>query len=90
MIAGTVGLHYIEGYSYLYAFYYTSMVATGQGPTTTPSTPLGLLFVSILAFVSIGTVVSALVFVFGPFVISLAKVSAEKVEEEAKKVERES
>lgn len=85
---GTIGLHYIEGYSYLDAFYYTSMVATGQGPTSTPVTAAGKVFVSILAFVSVGTVVTSLVFVFGPVALALARTGAEKAEDDFGKLEK--
>ena len=29
---GTLGMHWLEGFSYIDAFYFTSMIATGQGP----------------------------------------------------------
>jgi hypothetical protein len=78
----TEGLHLIEGYSYLNAFYFTSMVATGQGPSSPPATAAGKIFVSVMAFVSTGTVITSLVFVFGPFFGALLRESIEKVEEE--------
>jgi voltage-gated potassium channel len=82
---GTIGMHLIEGLSYLDAFYFTSMIATGQGPNFTPVTDFGKVFAAILAFVSVGTVITALVFLLGPFFGSVLRSSAEKVEEEAKK-----
>jgi hypothetical protein len=35
-----VGRHYIEGPSYLNAFYFTAMLATDKGPNTAPTTAL--------------------------------------------------
>ena len=66
MTVGTIGLRAIEGMPYLDAFYFMSMIATAQGPIATPATPLGKLFVAFMAFVSVGTVVAALGFLFGP------------------------
>ncbi len=70
MIVGTVGLHYIEGYSYIDAFYFMSMIATAEGPTLTP------------AFVSVGTVLFAVGFIFGPFFGSLLKLGEVELKKE--------
>jgi hypothetical protein len=67
MIVGMVGLHYLEGLSYLDAFYFMSMLATTQGPLNEPATAAGKLFVSVMAFVSVGSVLAALASLFGPF-----------------------
>ena len=83
MAAGTVGMHVIERMSYLDAFYFMSMIATAQGPTVTPATPAGKLFASFVAFISVGSVVAALGFLFGPFFGRLWKVGVERLEEEA-------
>ena len=82
---GTLGMHAIEGLSYLDAFYFTSMIATGQGPNYTPATALGKVFAALLAFVSVGTVIAALVFLFGPFFGAVLRTGIEKIEEEAEK-----
>jgi len=73
MLFGTVAFHYVEGYSYINAFYFMSMLATAEGPTTIPVTVLGKLLASVLAFVSIGAVIFALGFIFGPFFGKLAR-----------------
>lgn len=67
MFFGTVAFHYVEGYSYVDSFYFMSMLATAEGPTTIPVTVIGKLLASVLAFVSIGAVIFALGFIFGPF-----------------------
>ena len=83
MAIGTLGIHVLEKMSYLDAFYFMSMIATAQGPTATPATPSGKLFVSLMAFISVGTVVAALGFLFGPFFGQFWKMGVERLEEEA-------
>ena len=84
-----VGLHYIEGYTYLNAFYFTAMLATGEGPNTAPVTAAGKVFVGVMAFVSVGTVLGALLFIFGPLFSQLAKEGLEIVEEVEEKRKKE-
>ena len=88
---GSVVMHVIQGWSYLDSFYFTSFIATGQGPPANlyPTSAVGKVFASILAFVSVGTVVTALLFLFGPFLGALLRLSEEKVEELEKDAERE-
>lgn len=85
LLVGTLGLHLLEGYSYIDAFYFTSMVATGQGPYGNPATAAGKIFVSILAFVSTGVVITALVFLFGPFFGAVFRSGFERLEEDAER-----
>jgi voltage-gated potassium channel len=87
VLLGTLAMHAIEGWSYLDSFYFTSFIATGQGPpgNLQPDSPLGKVFSSILAFVCVGTVISALLFLFGPFLGRVFREGEEKLEE----VERE-
>ena len=85
MLIGIVGMHQLEGLSYLDSFYFTALLATGEGPSYTPVTVGGKLFAGLLAFVSVGTVLTALLFLFGPFFGSALKLGLEKVEEEAEK-----
>ena len=82
MIIGTVGMHRLEGLSYLDAFYFMSMIATAQGPAAAPITPAGKLFVSVMAFLSVGAVIAAIGFLFGPFFGKLWRVGVEKMEDE--------
>ena len=81
---GTFGMHWIEGFSYMDSFYFTSMIATGQGPTPSgyPVTPLGKLFACFLAFISVGLMVASLGFLFGPFLGKLWRIGVMKLEEE--------
>lgn len=82
LIIGTIGFHYIEHYSYIDSFYFISMLATAQGPATTPATSLGKIFASIMAFVSVGSVVFALGFIFGPFFGRLFRMGAMDLEKD--------
>ena len=90
VIMGTLAMHAIEGWSYLDSFYFTSFIATGQGPPSNlqPASDLGKVFSSVLAFVSVGTVITALLFLFGPFLGRVLKVGEEKLEELGREIER--
>ena len=83
LAVGTLGIHGLEGFSYIDSFYFTSMIATGQGPApnVAPATVAGKLFTSLLAFVSVGSMVAALGFLFGPFLGGLWHVGVVKMEE---------
>jgi voltage-gated potassium channel len=87
---GTVAMHAIEGWSYLDSFYFTSMIATGQGPpgNLDPQSPLGKVFTAVLAFVSVGTVITALLFFFGPFLGRVFRSGVERIEEAERQLER--
>jgi hypothetical protein len=90
VLLGTVAMHSIEGWSYLDSFYFTSMIATGQGPPANldPQSASGKVFTAILAFVSVGTVISALLFLFGPFFGRVFRLSVERIEDVEKERER--
>ena len=87
MIVGTVGVHLIEGMNYVNAGYFESMLATGQGPPLQLTTDTGKLFASVMAFVSVGSVITTLVFTLGPILATVWRESLERVEGEAKKIE---
>lgn len=82
MLVGTVGVHCIEQMSYLDAFYFMSMIATGQGPFYTPHTTTGKIFIAFMSFVSVGAVVTSLGFLFGPFMGQLWHIGRVTFEEE--------
>lgn len=84
MLVGTIGMHRFEEMSYLDAFYFMSMIATAQGSAVTPSSVAGKLFASFMAFVSVGIVVVALGFLFGPFFGQLWRLGVEHLEEEVR------
>ena len=77
-------MHFIEGFSLIDAFYFTSMIATGQGPAPSifPVTLAGKLFTCFMAFISVGSMVASLGFLFGPFFGKLWRIGVVKFEEE--------
>jgi hypothetical protein len=89
MVCGTIGFHEIEGMSWVNAVYFESMLATGQGPPIPLNTDAGKLFASVMAFVSVGSVISALIITLSPIVAQLWREGLEKVEKDAKVVEKE-
>ena len=86
-IVGTIGFHVIEGTRWVDAFYFESMLATGQGPPFPLATDVGKVFASIMGFVSVGSVLSAVVFAVGPFVLRLWREGVEAAEVEARRLE---
>lgn len=84
LLAGTVGIHYLERFSFIDSFYFIVMIATGQGPppSIAPVTAAGKLFTCFIAIVSVGVMVASLGFLFGPFLGKLWKVGVLKFEEE--------
>ena len=85
LVIGTLGFHAIDGAPYIDAFYETAMIATAQGSAEVPPTAAGKLFASVMAFASLGTVVAASGFLFGPFLGQLWRIGHERWEEEKKK-----
>ena len=81
-MVGTIGMHQLEDLPYIDAFYFTSMIATAQGPTEKPVTAAGKIFASVLAFVSAGAGVACLGFVFGPLLGQLWHIGRLRVEED--------
>ena len=82
MTIGTLGMHFIERMPYLDAFYFMSMIATAQGPTVTPVTWEGKIFASLMAFLSVGFVVTALGFLLGPFLGTLWRIGVMRLEKD--------
>jgi hypothetical protein len=68
---GTLGFQVIERVGWINAFYFETMLATGQGPPFTLTTDAGKIFASAMAFVSIGLVLGAVIFAFGPVMVRL-------------------
>jgi len=89
MVIGTVGFHQIEGMDWVNAVYFESMLATGQGPPIQLMTDSGKIFASVMAFVSVGSVITALVVTLVPIISQLWREGWERAEKDAKEVERE-
>ncbi len=86
---GTVGFHSIAGVDWVNAFYFESMLATGQGPPFSLTTDSAKLFASLMAFVSVGSVLTSIVFTLGPIVARAWREWTERVEHEVRHVEEE-
>ena len=67
MTVGTVGTKILTGWTWIDSFYFMSMVATAQGPPNAPPNFWSKIFIAIMAFVSIGTLITAVGTLFGPF-----------------------
>ena len=87
MIIGTVGFHLIAGMDYVDAVYFESMLATGQGPPLPLTTDAGKLFASVMAFVSVGSVITTLIFTIGPLLALTWREGIERAEKGARKLE---
>jgi hypothetical protein len=87
-VVGTVGFHLIEGAGWIDAFYFESMLATGQGPPFTLVTDEGKIFASIMAFVSVGSTLSAVIFAVGPLLSRVWRQLVEDVEVRTKVLEQ--
>jgi hypothetical protein len=87
-IVGTVGFHFIEGAGWINAFYFESMLATGQGPPFALNTNVGKIFASIMGFVSVGSVLSAVIFALGPIMVSFWHEGMQSVESGARRIEQ--
>lgn len=89
LLVGTVGIHYLEGWRYIDSFYFMSMLVTAEGPPNAPATDAGKIFASFMAFVGIGSVVTASVYLFGPALGALWRRGVGEVEKEIHAVEKE-
>ena len=67
MAVGTVGTRLLTGWAWIDSFYFMSMIATAQGPPNAPPNFWSKIFVAIMAFISIGTLITAIGTIFGPF-----------------------
>jgi hypothetical protein len=88
VIVGTIGFRAIEGMGWVDAFYFESMLATGQGPPIQLTTDAGKIFASVMGFVSVGSVITSLVFTLVPIISQLWREGLERIETEAKTIER--
>ena len=86
---GTIGFAWATGSGWVNAFYFESMLATGQGPPFPLTTAASKLFASAMAFLSVGTVVTALILNLGPMVGRLWREGTELAEREVRVFERE-
>jgi hypothetical protein len=89
LVAGTIGFHGVAGLGWVDAFYFESMLATGQGPPLTLTTDSAKIFASLMAFISVGSVLTSIVFTLGPIAARVWRDWSERMELEVRKVEDE-
>jgi hypothetical protein len=90
MTIGTVGVKELTGSDWVYSFFFMSMIATGQGPPANNLTgAYAEIFVSIMAFVSVGTLITSIGVIFGPFFGYLFHKGVRFAEKEVEKLENE-
>ncbi len=85
--AGTAGFYAIANVGWVDAFYFECMLATGQGPPFALTSDSAKLFASFMAFVSVGSVLTSLVFTLGPIVARSWREWSERFEREVRKAE---
>jgi hypothetical protein len=67
MAIGTIGIKLLSpGWHWIDSFYFMAMLGTAEGPAATPPTFWGKIFAGLMAFVSIGTLITAAGIIFGP------------------------
>ena len=86
MIVGVVGTKMLTGWAWIDSFYFMSMVATAQGPPNAPPNFWAKIFVAIMAFVSIGTLITSIGVIFGPFLGYLFHKGVTYAEKEEEKI----
>ncbi|HTT44909.1 MAG TPA: hypothetical protein VMH38_02680 [Thermoplasmata archaeon] len=88
LVIGTVGFELVAGLSLVNAFYFESMLATGQGPPITLTSNGAKIFAAVMAFISVGSVVSTLLFAVGPVVRRFWREEVEHLEADARRLEK--
>jgi len=89
MAVGTVGTKELTGWSWVDSFYFMAMVATAEGPPNAPPNFWAKIFISLMAFVSIGTLITAIGTIFGPYLGYLIHKGIRFAEKEIEKIEKE-
>jgi len=87
LTVGTIGFHLVVGTGPVESLYFESMLATGQGPPEFLSGASAQLFASLMAFLSVGTVVTTLFLNLGPLLARHWREAVELAEREFHKFE---
>lgn len=83
---GILGMKLLSpGWSWIESFYFMAMLGTAEGPPITPPTFWGEIFAGVMAFVSIGTLITAAGIIFGPTIGYLFQKGKHFAEEEIKR-----
>jgi hypothetical protein len=89
MAVGTIGIKLLTGWRWVDSFYFMAMIGTAEGPPTNPPNFWSKIFAAVMAFVSIGTLISAVGVLFGPYLGYLFHKGAHFAENETKRLEAE-
>lgn len=89
MTVGTVGMKELTGWRWIQSFYFMAMVATAEGPPEAPPGIAAPIFAAVMAFVSIGTLITATGVIFGPYLGYLFHKGMHFSEKEFEKLETE-
>jgi hypothetical protein len=87
LLVGTLGFHLIAGLSWVDSIFFESMLATGQGPPLALTNDASKLYASVMAFVSVGSTITTVVFTIGPAAARLWHEAAERIEKDARRLE---
>lgn len=88
LAVGTVGFFALTGTSWVDSFYFESMLATGQGPPFPLTSDGAKLFASLMAFLSVGTVISTLILNLGPILGRWWREAIEHAERDLREAEQ--
>ncbi|MHB8567540.1 MAG: hypothetical protein ACYC7D_13750 [Nitrososphaerales archaeon] len=89
MLVGTLGMWALTGWSMIESFYFMAMIATAEGPPEVPPNVASMIFAAVMAFVSIGTLITAVGVIFGPFLGYLFHKGVAFAEKEIKRKDEE-
>jgi hypothetical protein len=89
LLVGTVGFHLLAGLGWVDSVYFESMLATGQGPPLSLTTDTAKLYASAMAFASVGSTLTTVIFTLGPMVARLWREVAGRIEQDARRFEEE-
>jgi hypothetical protein len=89
MGVGMIGLKLLTNWDWITTFYFMAMLGTAEGPPISPPTFWSTIFAGVMAFVSIGTLITASGIIFGPALGYLFQKGKHFAEDELKKHEDE-
>lgn len=89
MAVGTVGIKELTGWRWIQSFYFMAMVATAEGPPEAPTGIAASIFAAVMAFISVGTLITATGIIFGPYLGYLFHKGMRFSEKEFQKLETE-
>jgi len=86
---GTAGFHGIANLGRVDPLYFESMLASGQGPRLPLTADSAKLYAPLMAFVSVGSVLTTVIFTLRPVLAHLGHEAAQRLEQDAGQLESE-